>query len=130
MTADESAAMIALANRFSEAACARDIEGLRSVYTPDMVVWKNTDQNQRSVDEHLSTYATNTAALKGIRYSDIRVSPFEGGFVQQLVVVADLGDGRILSFPCCQVARVRDGRIARLEEYFDSAVFTSSGVRA
>lgn len=130
MRADESAAMTMLANRFSEAACARDVEGLRKVYAPDMVVWKNTDQNERDVEEHLSTYATNTAALKSIRYSDVRIMPFEGGFVQQHTITADLGDGRALSFPCCVVARVREGRIARLEEYFDSAVFTSSGVRA
>jgi hypothetical protein len=56
-----------------------------------------------------------------IRYLDIRVNPFDGGFVQQHRVLGDLPNGATLDIAACFVVKVKDGKIAHREEYIDSA---------
>lgn len=46
---------------------------------------------------------------------------FDGGFVQQHVLTGIRKDGVRASLPEVLVGRVRDGKIARLDEYLDSA---------
>jgi ketosteroid isomerase-like protein len=49
------------------------------------------------------------------------VHTFDGGFVHQHVLSGTRKDGARLSLPACLVCEVKDGRITRLDEYFDSA---------
>jgi ketosteroid isomerase-like protein len=128
-TSDSDAKMIAIAKRFIEVASARDIEGMRSLYAPDMVMWHNTDCIELSADDHLTTYKSNTAPLKSIVYSDVRIMPTDDGYVQQHLITADLGEGREMKIACCVVARVKDGKITRLDEYYDSGAFAASGLK-
>jgi ketosteroid isomerase-like protein len=47
---------------------------------------------------------------------------FPGGFVQQHVLRGTRKhDGERLALPACIVCAVKDGKITRLDEYFDSA---------
>ena len=65
------------------------------------------------------TAAVATRAIEAngpLRYEAVRLAPVPGGFVQQHVV-----RGRALVLPAVVVCQVRDGRITRLDEYFDSA---------
>ena len=55
-------------------------------------------------------------------YDDRRVEVFPGGFVQQHVLRGTrVQDGVRVHLPACIVCAVKDGRITRLDEYFDSA---------
>jgi ketosteroid isomerase-like protein len=54
-------------------------------------------------------------------YTRRRLEVFEGGFVEQHLLRGKLADGREVSLAACIVCKVRDGRITRLDEYFDSA---------
>lgn len=123
MSGGEGEELVALAHRFIAAAEARDIDALRAIYTDDMTVWKNVDGNARTADEHLSTYRQSTAMFTKLRYVDVSVFPFEGGYAQQHEIEVELESGKTVRFPCCLFVRVRDGRIARIDEYFDSAIF-------
>ncbi len=127
--ADTDAKMIALAERFIEVASSRDIEGMRSLYAPNMVMWHNTDSIELSADDHLTTYKANTAPLKSITYSNVRIMPIDGGYVQQHLITADLGGGREMKIACCVVARVANGKITRLDEYYDSGAFAAAGLK-
>lgn len=110
-----------LAQRFFDAVEAGDIDTVQACYTDDAVIWHNFDNNEQSV-------ADNVAALRGMvsriddrSYADRRVETFDGGFVQQHVLHATRKDGERLTMPAVVICKLRDGRIARLDEYLDSA---------
>jgi ketosteroid isomerase-like protein len=118
-----------VAKRHTEAMAARDFAAMERIYAPDAIIWHNTDRHTVSVADHLASYARNTAAIARIEYGDIRLSVFEGGFLQQHVISARLHDGRSFEIACCVVARVRGDRILQLEEYLDSAAFGGVGLK-
>ena len=55
-----------------------------------------------------------------VRYRDRRIRVFEGGFVQQHRIEVTYEDGFEGRMDVCFVAYVRDGRISRAYEYFDT----------
>jgi hypothetical protein len=61
-----------------------------------------------------------------VAYSDVRRSVGDGFVVEQHVVTLTRPDGKSASTDVCVVLRFDDeGRITRLDEYVDSAVFAS-----
>jgi ketosteroid isomerase-like protein len=119
----------AVAKRHTQAMAARDLAEIERIYARRATIWHNTDRRTLSVADHIASYARNTAALERIDYADIRLSVFDGGFLQQHVITAHLRDGRSFDIACCVVARVRDGLIVQLEEYLDSAAFLGVGLK-
>ncbi len=110
-----------LAQRFFDAIERGDIETVAEIYAPDAVIWHNYDDLE-------STRAANLEVLEGFigrtrsrRYEQRRVTEFDGGFVQQhaLRLVGTGGEERVLH--AAIICAVTDGRITRLDEYFDPA---------
>jgi ketosteroid isomerase-like protein len=97
-----------------------DIDGVRSVYAPDVVVWHNTDGVEQSVEQNLRTLQWVVDNLSDRSYDDVRRTEYDGGFVQQHVLRFTKG-GERREIPACIVATVADGRITRIDEYIDSA---------
>jgi ketosteroid isomerase-like protein len=118
-----------VAARHTQAMAARDFAEIEQVYAPDATIWHNTDRRTLNVADHVASYARNTSAIARIEYADVRLSVFSGGYLQQHVITAHLRDGRSFEIACCVVARVRDDRIVRLEEYLDSAAFGGVGLK-
>ena len=52
---------------------------------------------------------------------EVRCRVVDGGFVVQATTVGTSADGKKVRVPTCLVVTVRDGKIARFEEYADSA---------
>lgn len=125
---DHDRTMIELANRFIEAAAARDLDALRALYHPDLVMWHNTDQIELSRERHLESYRSNNSRVLAIHYHDVRIMPFKGGYTQQHRIVAELADGGELNIACCLIARVEGELIKRLDEYYDSGAFVAAGL--
>jgi ketosteroid isomerase-like protein len=111
----------ALAQRFFDAVEAGDVEALRGIYAPEALIWHNTDEIATTVAENLETLAGFVKRISERRYRDRRVVVFDGGFVQQHVLHGVRGDGVAVTLPACIVCQVANGRITRLDEYFDSA---------
>lgn len=91
------------------------------IYTPDATVWNNltgADQSHASVGGIIRMLQT---ALADLRFDDVSVHAWADGFCVQYTVAATLRDGSEVRAPACGVAAVRDGRIARFQEYVDSA---------
>ncbi len=114
-------AILDLAKRFFDAVEAGDVGALQSIYAPDGVVWHNTDLIETSIEENLATLRGFVKHISERRYEDRRVAVFPGGFVQQHVLHGVRPDGKAVSLPACIVCAVANGRITRLDEYFDSA---------
>lgn len=110
-----------VAERLFAAIEAGDIEAVRALYSPHVTVWHNHDGLTQSLDENLRVLGWMSKHLPGARYTEVRRSATDSGFVQQHVLVATNRNGREIAVPACIVADVADGRITRLDEYLDSA---------
>jgi len=117
---DESAVR-AFAKRFFDAIEQGDVATVGDCYTPDVGVWHNFDDKVQTRDENLDTLRAMVGRISDRRYEDRRVEVFDGGFVQQHVLWGTRKDGSRVSLPAAIICRMRDGRIARLDEYLDSA---------
>lgn len=114
-------AMRAFAQHFFDCVERGDIAGLRAAYADNARIWHNTDGLEQTPDE-------NAEGLKGFVkrigervYANRRVSVWDGGFVQQHELQGVRGDGVRVTLPACIICTVANGKITRLDEYFDSA---------
>ena len=119
--AGEVAAIAALAGRFFDGIEAGDVDTVAACYAPDAVIWHNTDGLEQGPAENARTLRGLVRHFSNRVYDQRRLAAFPGGFVQQHVLRAVWADGAAVELPCCIVCQVANGRITRLDEYFDSA---------
>src|SRR4051812_36487170 len=122
MTEDD---VLALADRFISAVAAGDLETVRSIYAPDAVMWNNYSRTPQTVDENLRILGWMTKNLKDMRYEDVRCITTSEGYVEQHVLRGTGPSGKELELPACLIVQVSDGRVKKLEEYFDSAALSA-----
>ncbi|MBS0471751.1 MAG: nuclear transport factor 2 family protein [Proteobacteria bacterium] len=115
----------ALATRFFDAIEAGDIETVQSIYAPDAIIWHNTDNLEQPVADNLATLTNFIKFVPERRYEQRRIDVFDGGFVEQHLLKGKLRDGKNVSLSACIICKVANGRITRLDEYFDSAALAA-----
>jgi ketosteroid isomerase-like protein len=120
----------ALAKRFFDAVEAGDIDTLYGCYAPEARIWHNTDNAEQSRDDNAATLRGFVERISNRIYGNRRLSVFEGGFVQQHELRGVRADGVAVRLAACIVCTVEDGRITRLDEYFDSAQVAKFRARA
>ena len=125
MDTDHAASMRELAGRFFAAVTRGNIGAVRAIYAPDAVVWHAHTGAGQSVEDNLRTLAMVAKYVKDFRYEDRRCQATETGFIEQHTTKGIASDGTPFEIPACIVCTVVDGRIARLDEYFDSAAAAS-----
>lgn len=113
--------ILKIANRMSLAVQERDVPAARALFAPDATIWHNTDGQDQTVDECLAMYPLLKAAMPRHDMRLVSRRIFPDGYIQQEVMEATLVNGVTLSLPLCSVVSVVAGRIARIEEYMDSA---------
>lgn len=122
--------VLELADRFFKAIEEGDVETVRSIYSPDAVIWHNFDSlDQRekggqTVSENLKILETLTQRIIGAKYEVYQREGTETGFVQQHVLTGRMLNDETLFLPACIICQVKNGRIVRLDEYFDPAIRT------
>lgn len=112
---------VALASRFFAAVEAGDLHAVEQMYAPDAIGWLNAGDVARGRDEILAVLRWMHRNVTDPRYEDIRCEATETGFVQRHVLRGTGPSGAPLELAACIVATVVDGRIARTDEYLDSA---------
>jgi ketosteroid isomerase-like protein len=112
--------METLAREFFDAVERGDIDKVFATYAADAVIWHNTDAATQTAEENVAGLRGFVQRIPERRYTERRVNVFPGGFVQQHVLKGVRKDGVAVELPCCIVCQVRDGKISRLDEYFDS----------
>ena len=112
----------ALATRFFDAIEAGDIDTMKNSFAPGAEIWHNTDELVGTPEQTAVVLTGMVARIKDREYADRRLTAYPGGFVQQHVLkgrrVHDDGEVRL---PCAIICKVENGKITRLDEYFDSA---------
>ena len=116
MTDDET---LALAERMFRAIEIGDLDDLRELYDPDIVVWANFDDREQDIDGSMRLLGWLCAKLSDRRYDVKRRDVIPGGFLQEHVLRGTAPDGSEVAMPACIVATVVDGRITRVNEYLD-----------
>ena len=111
--------------RFFAALEAGDIETVRSIYSPDALIWHNDDLIEQPVEDNLKVLAGLHKAVTGLRYEIVRRVPAADGVIQQHVLRGTLPNGADVALHAAMYLRVADGHVTRIEEYLDSANRTS-----
>jgi ketosteroid isomerase-like protein len=127
MATMKSSDMAALAERLVEAAANGRLDEIRRAYSPDAVIWHNVNGREESLEENMRAFAVLAAKISDLRYTKLRLRPFDGGFLQQHTLVGRVGDKK-LTLDACLVFTVRDGKLRRCEEYFDGAQLSRLGI--
>ena len=111
-----------LADRITRAYEQNDVDAIAACYAPDARIWHNFDGVEQTVEDQLNATRWLNERLKNLKYEIASRHFFDGGYVQQYVVHGTLANGgAAFRMPACMNVTVRYGRIARLEEYLDSA---------
>jgi ketosteroid isomerase-like protein len=117
----DEAAIRAFAKRFFDAVEQGDIETVKDSYNPDVEIWHNFDDLVQTREDNLATLTGMVGRISDRVYDNRRLEVFADGFVQQHVLRGTRKDGKRVSLPAALIVKLRDGRIARLDEYIDSA---------
>lgn len=111
---------IALCDRFFDALERKDYETVESCYGPECVVWHSHDCLYQPRAENLAMLKASIESKRVMKYDDRRVRAFEGGFVQQHRMYLTHENGFRGQMDVCFIAYVRNGKMSRIYEYFDT----------
>lgn len=121
----DTAAILAIAERFCSAIEAADIAALKELYAPDAEVWINTTNRCTLASDVMAFLPYLARNVANRRYLDRQVRSFSDGFVQRHRMTGIRKDGARVSVLACIVCTVANGRITRVEEYCDSVQLKS-----
>lgn len=111
----------ALAERFFGAVERGDVATVTDCYDPAVVIWHGHTRVAQDRATNVATLTGFIAHSRERRYTDRKLILFPGGFVQQHLLVAVAKGGARLELPAALICEVANGRITRLEEYFDNS---------
>lgn len=124
----QEAEYVRLGEFWSKAAQAHDREGLASILSDDFVMWYNFEKIDRTKEEFLETLKSAHKAFNDQVHENERILPTSRGFVQQAIMCGTFSGERIAA-AFCLVATVKDGKVVRGEEYFDTGQLVSRPVQ-
>jgi ketosteroid isomerase-like protein len=97
-----------------------NVEKFATVLHDDFVMWYNFDPQDRTREEFIETLKSAHAMFENQKNEDLKITLTEDGFVLQATMTGVL-DGQQISSPYCLIARIKDGKVVRGDEYFDTA---------
>ncbi|WP_257549468.1 nuclear transport factor 2 family protein [Sphingopyxis sp. DBS4] len=117
----EAEQIAAVAERFFGAVEAGDASTVEACYDPAVVIWHGHTRQAQDRAANVATLTQFIALTRERRYTDRKIHVFDGGFVQQHLLVAIANGGARLELPAALICAVTGNRITRLEEYFDNS---------
>jgi ketosteroid isomerase-like protein len=96
-----------------------DTAVLRDCLTANAIVWHSYDRVPMQADDVVKAWEAMATNFTERGITDIRRQQTPGGYVQQHLFVVRLKSGARKAWPVCIVVELRDGKIARLDEYID-----------
>ena len=89
------------------------------VYAEGVTTWHNIGEHEAEI-QRTPSRTRQMQAGADLRVDEVRLRVFDGGWVVQATTVGTTGAGASVRVPTCLVVTLRDGKIARFEEYADS----------
>ena len=112
-----------LCEAFFDAYENRRVDVLDRLYSHDCIIWHNVFGRETTRDENLARYHEGYAGQRRRTYNDRIVNTFGDGFVIQYTLNGVMKTGHRGALWLCIVARCKDGKITRIDEYMDSSKF-------
>lgn len=116
-----------LARHFMRVLETGDEAKARECLTPDARIWHNFDDHEQTVDENMRLLGWMVKNCRSREYDIQRLEEVEGGYLQQHILRMETNSGKQLEMHACVVVKVRDGKVARIEEYLDPAAVAGLG---
>ena len=113
--------VLAIADRLFRSIEAKDLDAVRALYAPGIVVWANFNDRGQDVDRALRSLGWLLDRLGEPRYDVRRRDVIPGGFLQEHVLCGVAPNGTAVAMPACIVAKVEGGLITSINEYLDPA---------
>ncbi len=110
-----------IVDRMYGALAAGDIASACDCYTDDAIIWHGFDRIEQSRDEAAKAWEDLAKTFAAQFATNVRRQPLAKGYVQQHEWHAQTADGKWMAWPICIVVEIRNGLIARLDEYIDRA---------
>jgi len=120
----------AIADALGAAIHARDANAIRAIYADDIVVWHGSTGKAQGKEENAGLLAGVFQITSSLKYVDIKRHAIDGGLVQQHRLVGVFDNGKPMpDLNACLVIKVNDGKITRIEEYFDGSIYAEVWAR-
>ncbi len=111
---------IELGKHFMQAVQAGDVAAARACFHEDARIWHNFDNQEQSVDDNMATLELMIAKAGQREYKLHRLEAVEGGYIQRHTLTISSPDGSSkANAEALALVSVRDGKIARIEEFID-----------
>lgn len=115
-----------IADRLVAAIEAGDLDAVRDLYAPEIVVWANFDDTRRNRDSSLRVLGWLVRSTTRRRYEIVRRHVIADGVVQQHVLHGTTEAGADFAMPACLVLHVDGEHIVGIDEYLDPAPITAA----
>ena len=109
-----------IARAMTRAAERSDVARLEDLWSSDFVLWYNTSLKSLSRDEALKSIAAVGSVFGELEFTDIRRLYGEKGYAQQHTIKGRFS-GKSFSMPACVIVEISDGKVVRVDEWWDSA---------
>lgn len=116
---DNAPDVLQIADRLFRAIEDGDLDTVRSLYAPDIVVWANFDNRDQTLDRSMKVLGWLCSTLRDRHYDVRRRDVIPGGFLQEHVLRGTAPDGSTIALSACIIATVADGLITGMHEYLD-----------
>ena len=101
-----------------------DEDVFATIYTDDAVIWHGSTNATQTKAENAAFLGSIFKLVDSLYYENIKRLPTPEGFVQYHAVTGVFKDGTpVPPLQACIVATVTNGKISRLNEFFDPAQF-------
>lgn len=111
----------AVIDRMFAALSCGNLADAAACFTPDARIWHSFDCIAHDLGAIMLEWEGLVANFPLRDFVDVRRQPTSSGFVQQHVMTGTTASGARRAWPVCIVVRIKDGHIARLDEYIDRA---------
>jgi ketosteroid isomerase-like protein len=96
------------------------LDDLASLYADDAVIWHNSDRVEMTKAESIASIGGLGRIAKDVHAEVVRFIETPTGFVEMFIIKGTVAaTGNPLALHNCLVVTLRDGQIARLDEYVD-----------
>ena len=107
--------------RMYDALARGDVAAARACCTPDAIVWHSFDQVALDLDATVKGWEQLVAGFPERGFADVRLTETPEGWAVRQLMVGRTQAGVRIAWPLCAFITLRDGLIARLDEYIDRA---------
>jgi ketosteroid isomerase-like protein len=112
---------LSIARSYAAATRDADAEATAALTEPDAIVWHSFDEGEADRATSDRTIAWLRDIVPDLTWTDVALQPTPTGFVWQVLMTGTAPGGPLRAHSCMVVTLSSAGRIARTDEYVDSA---------